>query len=68
MAKLTFSWPIAASEAMPSNADVKRLREETEIFQLDFLQDVISEAVKLYNETVGMMALKDMENGTSTTH
>ena len=68
MAKLTFSWPIAGSEAKPSKADVERLREETEIFQLDFLQDVISEAVKLYNETVGMMALKDTANGPSTTH
>jgi len=74
MAKLTFSWPIAGSEAKPSKADVENLKAQNFVFQLDFLQDVIFEAQKLYEETQAAsevhwhMRRMEKMNGPTTTH
>ena len=74
MAKLTFKWTLRGEEATPSIADVENLRNESFIFQLDFLNDVIFEAKKLYNETLDMAEARDnlirLEriNGSSTAH
>jgi len=74
MAKLTFKWTLRGEEATPSIADVENLRNESFIFQLDFLNDVIFEAKKLYNETLDMAEARDKlmrlekQNASSTTH
>lgn len=52
MSKLTFRWKMNQEEAIPNKKDVETLREQHIVFQLDFLQDVIFEAKKLYEETL----------------
>ena len=52
MAKLTFSWPMHGDGASPSARDMERLLEQNIVFQLDFLQDVMHEAIRLYEEAL----------------
>ena len=52
MSKLSFKWKMSAEEAKPNQRDIDDLREQHIVFQLDFLQDVIFEAKKLYEETL----------------
>lgn len=52
MAKLTFSWPMYGDGASPSARDMERLLEQNIVFQLDFLQDVMGEATRLYEEAL----------------
>jgi len=74
MAKLTFSWSMRGEEARPNKTDVKNLKAESFIFQMDFLQDVMAEAEKLYAETMAASELDyhmrrmERSNGSSTTH
>jgi len=52
MAKLTFSWPMHGDGASPSARDMERILEQNIVFQLDFLQDVMGEATRLYEEAL----------------
>jgi hypothetical protein len=47
---LTFSYSITAAEAKISEANLKAIKAEGRVYALDFLQDVIFEATKAYNE------------------
>jgi len=47
---LTFSYSITAAEAKISEADLKAIKADGRVYALDFLQDVIFEATKAYNE------------------
>lgn len=52
MVKLTFKWTARREEAKASEKDIEALKAESYVFQADFLQDVVFEAMKLYEQVL----------------